>query len=280
MKSKKAIFSAVLLAVMAVFPVVAEQVFEKIPAASVVNLKITSPKRPVRTGYVFVNGEYIPPPYRVIRYGTGIKINGKQVTGEVVPWKNFTTAFNAQPKADDREKPAKKRVRRKKEVNSLDDLFDDSPSTADSSSDSDDDSSEESDSGETDDASEEAGEYVKDARTKALLKGINNYRNKIHRQLLDGGVCFFGVEYSQIHIPSRLAPAILDLMPDSIRDARNPNELHQIFRSKGYPFINVNLCADLLNNAADTTKIAQRRRKERANEDARNVINKAVSGEL
>jgi hypothetical protein len=58
------------------------------------------------------------------------------------------------------------------------------------------------------------------------------------------------------------------------------DSLHQLLRAKGYPFLCKELCSDLLSNAVDTTKITERRRKDRSKEDTRSLINKAASGNL
>ncbi|MBO7166866.1 MAG: hypothetical protein J6V88_05000 [Kiritimatiellae bacterium] len=264
---------------------VAKEAFEQTPAAAVVNLKITSPKKPVRSGYVFVNGEYIQPPYRVVRYGTVIKINGKQVTGQVVPWKRFTNsaaAPSSTSSAPRRTESVKKTTKSAvTEISALDALFDDAPAvsiSAPSSSNEPEETSSSTSSASED--SNEEGEFVKDARTKALLLRINNYRNTIHRHLMDGGVYFFGVEYSQIYIPGNIAPGMLDVMVKAIKDSPDADSLHQLLRAKGYPFICKELCSDLLSNAVDTTKITERRRKDRSKEDTRSLINKAASGNL
>ena len=56
--------------------------------AAVKSLKITKGK-PFSSGLVFVDGKFIAPPYTVERYGTVIRINGVQVTREVVAWNEF-----------------------------------------------------------------------------------------------------------------------------------------------------------------------------------------------
>ena len=62
--------------------------FPKPSAAAVQALKVTVGK-PFSAGYVFIDGKYLPPPYKVERYGTVIRINGCQVTREIVPWNEF-----------------------------------------------------------------------------------------------------------------------------------------------------------------------------------------------
>ena len=64
------------------------QAFPPIPKASAKALGATKGK-PFTEGLVFVNGKFIPPPYVVERWGTGIRINKIPVTGQIVPWSEF-----------------------------------------------------------------------------------------------------------------------------------------------------------------------------------------------
>ena len=59
-----------------------------IPKASATALGVTR-GRSFSTGVVFLDGKYIEPPYVVERWGTGIRINGKPVTGQVINWNEF-----------------------------------------------------------------------------------------------------------------------------------------------------------------------------------------------
>ena len=51
-------------------------------------LKITRGKQ-IKTGLVFLDGKYLPPPYVVERYGNALRINGIQVTRALIPWGRF-----------------------------------------------------------------------------------------------------------------------------------------------------------------------------------------------
>ena len=62
--------------------------FQKPPAAAAKALKATVGTS-FKEGIVFVDGRYLPPPYKVDRYGTVLRINGVQVTGELIPWNEF-----------------------------------------------------------------------------------------------------------------------------------------------------------------------------------------------
>lgn len=43
----------------------------------------------ISSGFVFVNGKYVKPPYVVERWGNGIRINRSQVTGPLIAWDDF-----------------------------------------------------------------------------------------------------------------------------------------------------------------------------------------------
>ena len=64
--------------------------FDEVPEAAVKELPAKpSALPPIAKGYVFVDGCYVAPPYKVERYGTAIRINGVQVTHQVVGWDEF-----------------------------------------------------------------------------------------------------------------------------------------------------------------------------------------------
>ena len=65
--------------------------FGEVPVAALQSLKGARGK-PIRSGVVFVNGRYLPPPYVVWRRGTAIYIGDVQATGQIIPWTTFTMA--------------------------------------------------------------------------------------------------------------------------------------------------------------------------------------------
>ena len=62
--------------------------FATVPKQALVELRATVGK-PFSSGLVFVNGKFLDPPYKIERYGTAIRINGVQVTNEIIPWTEF-----------------------------------------------------------------------------------------------------------------------------------------------------------------------------------------------
>ena len=75
-------------AVAAPEPAAKRAAFATVPKQALVELKATVGK-PFSAGLVFINGKFIDPPYKVERYGTALRINGIQVTNEIVPWTEF-----------------------------------------------------------------------------------------------------------------------------------------------------------------------------------------------
>ena len=114
--------------------------FQKPPSASLKALRATVGK-PFKEGYVFIDGRYLPPPYKVERWGTVLRINGVQVTSEIVPWDEFvktqtgvTATKSESPLSDDigaAEPEPEPEPEPEEEIDdddsSLDDLFDDDP---------------------------------------------------------------------------------------------------------------------------------------------------------
>ena len=60
----------------------------EVPMDSAKALGVTKGKA-FRSGLVFINGKYLPPPYVVSRWGTGLRINNKPVTGQIINWTEF-----------------------------------------------------------------------------------------------------------------------------------------------------------------------------------------------
>ena len=103
--------------------------FEKVPEPALAVLRIAK-GRAITTGMVFVNGKLMKGPYVVSRYGTAIRVNRDQVTGQIVPWVQFTTAAGAKrhtphppPQANAAPPPPSPPT----QASSVDDLFDDDP---------------------------------------------------------------------------------------------------------------------------------------------------------
>ena len=186
--------------------------FQPIPKASARALGVTRGKL-FSKGLVFINGKYLPPPYVVERWGTGIRINSTPVTGQIVDWNEFlktqpgvktvttepesvAVSESAEPEAEAEATSETQPVEAAAaDVNSLDDLFED-------------------DSDENDVKKKPAaarstpkpkvvhkpapkpratvsyvleGDFVPNEETKALVKRINQMRTDVDRTLRSGG---------------------------------------------------------------------------------------------
>ena len=231
--------------------------FEKVPDAARVALKGARGK-PVRKGFVFVNGHYLPPPYVVARYGTAIFVNNIQVTGEVVPWRTFlsTQAGSAAAAAPTSAAPAKK-------ATAIDDLFDDGGSSAPQA------------------AAEKpaAGRDVfePNARSEQMLKRINDYRTDVNKRILNGDACFFG-RYGLVVVQQRLTRGMMNVLPEAIRDSENGADLFSRMRAKGLLYLNANICADLIENRADYSALVERRQQMKEDEEVKNILSNGAQG--
>ena len=231
--------------------------FEKVPDAARAALKGARGK-PVRKGFVFVNGHYLPPPYVVARYGTAIFINNVQVTGQVVPWKSFlaTQPGAAPAAAPSPAAPAKK-------TTAIDDLFDDGGTSAQQEA--------------AAKPAADSGSFEPNARSDQMLKRINDFRTDVNKRLLNGDACFFG-RYGFVVVQKRLTRGMMDALPEAIRDSEDGAELFGRMRARGLAYLNANICADLIENRADYSSLVERRRRMKEDEDVLNILSSGARG--
>ena len=221
--------------------------------------------KPFSAGYVFVDGHYINPPYTVQRYGTVIRINGIQVTGEIVPWGEFVmtqsgakaTKSEIAPAAEpvsepvaEPEEPAEEPEEIGDDESSLDDLFADEPvekkkkpvarkrtvrrprpqqpvvTTSYSFE----------------------GEFKHNAKTLAYVKKINNERTKIDQNLRKGGYYFFGSRYKAVSGNSNMSKYVIPKLPPIMKAQTNPDAFANAMRSSSLSYFPVALMEDLFRN--------------------------------
>ncbi|MGN0846971.1 MAG: hypothetical protein ACI4RA_06260 [Kiritimatiellia bacterium] len=229
--------------------------FEKVPAAAMTALKGTRGKN-ISSGFVFVDGHYLKPPYRVARYGTAIYVNDVQITDQIVSWKSFLATQDGYvaPVKATAPTPAKK--------GGDDDLFDDAaPEPA----------AVKEDPAE---AAAAAG-FTPNAKSERLRKRIDEYRLDVQRKLRAGNVCFFGEKYARVIVEPRLARQLMAFLPEAMGDAPNAAALESACRSRGYPFISRKLCEDLLAHRADYLLLVERRRKLEEEESIQKMFDRA-----
>ncbi len=251
-----------------------ERDFEPAPNQAAKVLGATRGKS-IYTGFVFINGACLDAPYRVERYGTVLRVNRKQISGEVVSWRAFLTALDLLPaSAQEKPKPVpKKKAVAVSEAKAIDDLFGDDEDVPETSSEkpepaSDSDAEEELES----DAEITSADIKANARTKAMLKTINKYRTAVDKRLREGQMCFFGNRYAPVFVPSRLAGQFLNVLPGLMSESADGKELFDDLRAKGYPFLSMQVCEDLIANRQDYLKLAERRRKMREESELLSII--------
>lgn len=271
-----------LLFAVAVMTAMGAFAFQPIPKESAKALGVTRGK-PFSAGMVFVNGKYVEPPYVVERWGTGIRINGQQVTGQVVDWNEFLktqdgvkvekteTMVASTPVA--RSAPAAAASSDDIDASSLDDLFDDDPKPAKKA------------------VKKTAtfrpaalavpktvvsyalsGEFKPNDASKALVIRVNATRTEIDRILRSGGFICFGNDYSQVTGDKRTLSSLLDALPELEQRSGTLERFRAGVRSANLVYLNDMLCEDLFKNRIDYRKLMERRERIRSAQNWNQVL--------
>ena len=202
--------TALALPLVAAPAVTVKNTFKRQPAEAATALKRVIGK-PISTGYVFIDGKYIPPPYKVERNGLVIRVNNMQVTNPVVPWEEFVKTQDgvtvSKTMVGGGEAPAEEAPAPEPEeenlddwddddsASSLDDLFDDDPKPK---------AAKKKPVAKKKPAKPKVkkptvqvtytftGEFTPNEKSKALVAKINAERTRIDAKLRAGGFYFFG----------------------------------------------------------------------------------------
>ena len=245
--------------------------FATVPKQALVELKATVGK-PFSAGLVFVNGKFLDPPYKVERYGTALRINGIQVTNEIIPWTEFlktqagarvekvdpppASAAPAQEAAPAAEEPETS----DSSIDDIDDLFDDDPKPKKKV------------------AAKPAvkrtpkaapppqptttvvldGEFVPNDKTKAMVVRINKERTRVETILRKGGCVFFGVRYTPISVDRMPAEMFLSSMPGVMKSNTVFEPFSSAARAKGITFLSEAVLRDLFRNRLDYIRLIAR----------------------
>ena len=246
--------------------------FEKVPDQALSTLRIAKGKA-ISTGMVFVNGKLLSGPYVVSRYGTAIRVNRDQVTGQIVPWQQFTVSAGSGRTVAPRQPapaPVPAPAPAKPAASSVDDLFDDDPVPAKPAA------AAPAPAPAAPAASaappESFGEYADTPRSKALLKRINDYRTDVDRTLRGDGVYFFGLRHSPVRVESRLAKELMAILPDALREADDARQLYDILRRKGVTYLPPAACVDLMRDRTLYLKIRDRLREIKEEQSFRKML--------
>ena len=239
--------------------------FEAVPKQALVELKATV-GRPFSAGLVFIDGKFIQPPYKVERYGTAFRINGHQVTNQIVPWDEFLKTQSG-VRIDKVEIPASaapaaeepKEVEASEDLgDDFDDLFDDTPKPkkktalpARRSAPS---------APRTKSTVVFEGEFKHNANTRKMLARLNSMRTNLEIALRKGGACFFGSRYSTVRADPAPADMFLDVIPTVMKNSSSFEEFSSAARAKGISFLSEDIMLDLYRNKLDYIKLRERAR--------------------
>lgn len=261
----------ILLAACAV--VFSAEAFPAVPRASANALGVTKGNS-FDGGVVFINGKYLPPPYVVERWGTGLRINRRKVTGQVIDWTEFlktqsdvtvTRSASARSSAPEPVELAPEPGSDQDESDSaFDDLFDDGgkkprvrktvrkPAAS---------------------ADESAvtyslsGDFVPNEASKNLLARINATRTEIDRLLRMGGFVCFGDNYHRVSGDARTAERLLALLPDIMQHSESEAAFKAAVREAKLEFLTESLCEDLYANRIDYRQLRERLSQLKGNRD-------------
>lgn len=247
--------------------------FPKQPVAALKALK-ASVGKPFSAGWVFIDGKYLAPPYKVERYGTTIRINGIQVTGEVIPWNTFirtqkgvkVTKSESAPSADEpaAEPEPEPELDSADDAweNSLDDLFDDEPAAKKPAKKSGSSYKPRPRKPTVTVTYSFDGEFEPNEKSKAMLAKINALRTKIDQNLRSGGLYCFSSRYSMVAMDSRSANHVMDNLPDLMKQNTDRESFGQAVHSLNIPFSEP-LIDDVFKNRYDYLRLKSRRDKEK-----------------
>ena len=245
--------------------------FATVPKQALVELKATVGK-PFSAGLVFVNGKFLDPPYKVERYGTALRINGIQVTNEIVPWTEFlktqpgarvekieTPQSADAPAADTAPAVEEPEVEESYDSSDdIDDLFDDDPKPKKK-------------------AKKPAvkrpvkatppppattivfdGEFKPNDKTKQMVARINKERTRVETTLRNGGCYFFSARSMPISVDRLPTEMLLSSLPDVMKSNTTFEQFSSAARSKGLTFISDKVMRDLFRNRLDYIRLQAR----------------------
>ena len=283
----------ILLVLAVLFGAVTAGGFSEVPRESAKALGVTKGRK-FSEGLVFVNGKFIPPPYRVERWGTGIRINKVPVTGQVIDWAEFlkpqpgyrpeapaAPALPSPVPASVSASPASVSAAQAAEDYSdatLDDLFDDNPPppkpksapvpvVA-------------APKPEVKPAPVLEGPFVKNDAVKALVRQVNAARLEIDRTLRSGGFICFGDSYARIVGDSRAAAKLLEALPEVQMKAETVESFRAAVRAAKLVYLHELVCDELFRNRIDYRRLMEHRQKLQKDAEWRRMMNTAPKNML
>ena len=248
--------------------------FAKVPRQALVELKATVGK-PFSSGLVFVNGKFLDPPYKVERYGTALRINGIQVTNEIIPWTEFLKtqagvrvekvdpppAAAAPAPVQETASAAEETATSDSYTDDIDDLFDDDPKPKKKVA-----AKPAAVKRQTKAAPPPQptttvvldGEFVPNDKTKAMVARINKERTRVETVLRKGGCYFFGTRYTPISVDRMPAEMFLSSIPGVMKSNTAFEPFSSAARAKGITFLSEAVLRDLFRNRLDYIRLVAR----------------------
>lgn len=278
--AKRLVMALALAAVVAMGAAAAQGSFPKQSKGAATALKATIGKE-FSSGYVFVDGQYIPPPYKVSRSGTVIKINGIQVSGEIVPWSDFVMTQEGatatkkesapvaagEPAAEPEPEPEVEEDDDDDDMSSLDDLFDDEPSEKKTKK-----PAKKRKTYRPKPAAPKTtvvysfdGEFKPNDKTRAYVKKINDARTEVDRKLRSGSTMLFGAKYGgqgRLELTSAPAKTFLAKLPELLKNADSFQEFQLACRQSGFSYLTPVMMADLYRNRLQYQQLIERGKQE------------------
>lgn len=233
--------------------------------------------KPFSSGWVFIDGKYLPPPYKVERFGNVIRINGIQVTGEIVSWNNFIrsqkgvkiTKNESAPSADGEAAPEaapepEPELEDEDDAwdSSIEDLFDDEPATKKPAKKSGSSYKPRPKKPSVTVTYSFEGEFEHNDKSKALLKKVNALRTKIDQNLRSGGLYCFSSNYSMLAMDARSADLVMKNLPDLMKKNTDRASFGQGVHAANIPFSEP-LIDDVFKNRYDYLTLKNRYTKEK-----------------
>ena len=234
---------------------------------------------PQMSGFVFIDGKYVPPPYTVTRRGNGIFINRIQVD-QPVSWVG-TAQEEVPPKKLDDDGDFEV-VEEEEEVeeetedagdeflfgdaaggggkpaggHAIDALFDDIAPAKETAA--------------TRKPPQPATTTVMSAQQVEEMKvKLETLRKGYETSLGRGDIYFFAQRHSRINGTYGSAKTLLSVLPSALRSARSPQELMEKLNQGGVFFLDQATCTDLYRNRTSFMQLDERRKQIEANEASR-----------
>jgi len=209
---------------------------------------------PQMTGFVFIEGRYLPPPYTVSRKGNGLFVN-RILVEQPVAWSSIAPetageqnkSVDADVDFEKAETPAEL-SESTKTVKSIDDLFsddDEKPASV---------------------AAAKGGAAVRTAKgvqpqgrvltttgeakqkTDEIRASLERLRKGYELALAQGEVFFFSKRSNRVNGNYGTARTLMSVLPKALRNAQSPQDLMMRLKQGGVYFIDLGMCSELFVN--------------------------------